>query len=209
MLKLAIITKNIFLEKAITELLKEIAHTKNINDFCFQHHHSTNEVENLDMLITEMETGEYFLCQNMAKHQSERPIHIILTAKEITFNTDLLPLCIQESILLYKKSNLSTLTKILSNKIDELVTGKRINISKNKKRCLKCPHQSLSQSQLKVINSVHIGLNNHETAQKLGISHKTVYSHKLRIMKKFHMETHQELTKLSSIIMEKRYNIFC
>lgn len=208
MLKFSIITKNIFLEKAITELIKEIASTKTINDFCFQYPHSNNELKNSDLIITEMEVGEYFLCQNMEKNQLERPIHIILAQKEITVNTYTLPLCIQEAILLYKKINIDTISKVLSTNIDELVTGKRSKIPKDKKRCLRCPHQRLSESQMKVINSVYIGLNNHQTAQMLGISHKTVYSHKSGIMKKFKLETHQELIRLSSIIMEKMHCSF-
>ena len=36
MLKIAIITKNIYLEKAIEELTQEISSTKGIGDLCFQ-----------------------------------------------------------------------------------------------------------------------------------------------------------------------------
>ncbi|HDV9047982.1 TPA: LuxR family transcriptional regulator, partial [Klebsiella michiganensis] len=37
----------------------------------------------------------------------------------------------------------------------------------------------------------------------LGIDHRTVYSHKLRIMKKFQLENNQELIRFSSIVMRR------
>ncbi|WP_230809413.1 LuxR C-terminal-related transcriptional regulator, partial [Klebsiella pneumoniae] len=38
-------------------------------------------------------------------------------------------------------------------------------------------------------------------AQKLGISHKTIFSHKINIMKKFQIATKQELTRFSSVAL--------
>ncbi|HHC4524850.1 TPA: LuxR C-terminal-related transcriptional regulator, partial [Klebsiella pneumoniae] len=37
--------------------------------------------------------------------------------------------------------------------------------------------------------------------QELGISHKTVFSHKINIMKKFQIATKQELTRFSSVAL--------
>ncbi|WP_317486934.1 helix-turn-helix domain-containing protein [Klebsiella michiganensis] len=60
-----------------------------------------------------------------------------------------------------------------------------------------------ARSQLKIINAINLGLNNNETAKNLGIDHRTVYSHKLRIMKKFQLENNQELIRFSSIVMRR------
>ncbi|WP_162550899.1 LuxR C-terminal-related transcriptional regulator, partial [Klebsiella pneumoniae] len=43
--------------------------------------------------------------------------------------------------------------------------------------------------------------NNQQIAQKLGISHKTIFSHKINIMKKFQIATKQELTRFSSVAL--------
>ncbi|WP_211777787.1 helix-turn-helix transcriptional regulator, partial [Klebsiella sp. 28] len=45
------------------------------------------------------------------------------------------------------------------------------------------------------------GMNNQQIAQKLGISHKTIFSHKINIMKKFQIATKQELTRFSSVAL--------
>lgn len=203
MLKIAIITKNIYLEKAIEELTQEIASTKCISDLCFQSNNIKDHFKKPDIIFTEMEVGEYLLCQEMKKYKSECPAVVIFTKKEITFNPCLLPLCVQNAVILFHKNSLETIKKNLSILFDEFVAGdkKRITIEKN--RCLKCPHQSLSRSQLKIINAINIGLNNNETAKNLGIDPRTVYSHKLRIMKKFQLENNQELIRFSSIVMRR------
>jgi len=63
MLKIAIITKNIYLEKAIEELTQEIASTKSISDLCFQSNNIKDHFKKQDIIFTEMEVGEYLLCQ--------------------------------------------------------------------------------------------------------------------------------------------------
>ncbi|PLP43238.1 helix-turn-helix transcriptional regulator, partial [Klebsiella variicola] len=42
---------------------------------------------------------------------------------------------------------------------------------------------------------------NQQIAQELGISHKTVFSHKINIMKKFQIDTKQELARFSAIAL--------
>ncbi len=128
---------------------------------------------------------------------------VIFTKKEITFNPCLLPLCVQNAVILFHKNSLETIKKNLSILFDEFIAGDKKRITTEKNRCLKCPHQSLSRSQLKIINAINLGLNNNETAKNLGIDHRTVYSHKLRIMKKFQLENNQELIRFSSIVMRR------
>jgi hypothetical protein len=111
MLKIAIITKNIYLEKAIEELTQEIASTKGISDLCFQSNNIKDHFKKPDIIFTEMEVGEYLLCQEMKRYKSECPAVVIFTKKEITFNPSLLPLCVQNAVILFHKSSLETIKK--------------------------------------------------------------------------------------------------
>ncbi|WP_201285663.1 response regulator transcription factor, partial [Klebsiella pneumoniae] len=69
------------------------------------------------------------------------------------------------------------------------------------RRCLKCPRLTLTKSQLYIIDAIKTGMNNQQIAQELGISHKTVFSHKINIMKKFQIDTKQELARFSAIAL--------
>lgn len=203
MIKISITTQNIYLERALKEIITEIANAKGIQNIDFQKSTHKDRFKNTDVLFTEMEVGEYLLCQKMRKLKSERPIIIIFTAEEVTLDTSLLPFCIQNCVFLSNKSSLAKIKKSLSVSLDEFITGKKKYLTTENHRCLKCPHQSLSRSQQKIVNAINIGLNNNETAQKLGIDHRTVYSHKVRIMKKFRLETNQELIRFCSMVMKK------
>ena len=130
MLKIAIITKNIYLEKAIEELTQEISSTKGISDLCFQRNNIQDHLTKPDIIFTEMEVGEYLLCQEMKKYKSECPAVVIFTKKEITFNPCLLPLCVQNAVILFHKNSLETIKKNLSILFDERITTE-------KNRCLK------------------------------------------------------------------------
>ncbi|MGK0981055.1 response regulator transcription factor, partial [Klebsiella pneumoniae] len=59
----------------------------------------------------------------------------------------------------------------------------------------------LFNKALYIINAIRTGMNNQQIAQKLGISHKTIFSHKINIMKKFQIATKQELTRFSSVAL--------
>ncbi|MGQ8502459.1 helix-turn-helix transcriptional regulator, partial [Klebsiella pneumoniae] len=74
-------------------------------------------------------------------------------------------------------------------------------LEKDSRRCVKCPRLTLTKSQLYIINAIRTGMNNQQIAQKLGISHKTIFSHKTNIMKKFQIATKQELTRFSSVAL--------
>lgn len=111
MLKIAIITKNIYLEKAIEELTQEISSTKGISDLCFQRNNIQDHLTKPDIIFTEMEVGEYLLCQEMKKYKPECPAVVIFTKKEITFNPCLLPLCVQNAVILFHKNSLETIKK--------------------------------------------------------------------------------------------------
>ncbi|MCP5898777.1 LuxR C-terminal-related transcriptional regulator, partial [Klebsiella pneumoniae] len=67
--------------------------------------------------------------------------------------------------------------------------------------CLFAPSLTLTKSQLYIIDAIRTGMNNQQIAQKLGISHKTIFSHKINIMKKFQIATKQELTRFSSVAL--------
>ncbi|MCF2804371.1 LuxR C-terminal-related transcriptional regulator, partial [Klebsiella pneumoniae] len=74
-------------------------------------------------------------------------------------------------------------------------------LEKDSRRCVKCPRLTLTKSQLYIIDAIRTGMNNQQIAQKLGISHKTIFSHKINIMKKFQIATKQELTRFSSVAL--------
>ncbi|EMG3209630.1 helix-turn-helix transcriptional regulator, partial [Klebsiella pneumoniae] len=86
-------------------------------------------------------------------------------------------------------------------RLTESTTSSCGGLEKDSRRCVKCPRLTLTKSQLYIIDAIRTGMNNQQIAQKLGISHKTIFSHKINIMKKFQIATKQELTRFSSVAL--------
>ena len=98
-------------------------------------------------------------------------------------------------------ADLSSIKKQIANRLTALSKPVAGGAEKDSRRCLKCPRLTLTKSQLYIIDAIKTGMNNQQIAQELGISHKTVFSHKINIMKKFQIDTKQELARFSAIAL--------
>ncbi|EPJ5935786.1 TPA: helix-turn-helix transcriptional regulator, partial [Klebsiella pneumoniae] len=112
-----------------------------------------------------------------------------------------LPLCLRDATFISMNSDLRRVKNQIAKRLTESTTSSCGGLEKDSRRCVKCPRLTLTKSQLYIIDAIRTGMNNQQIAQELGISHKTVFSHKINIMKKFQIATKQELTRFSSVAL--------
>lgn len=125
----------------------------------------------------------------------------IFVATDSALQVERLPLCLRDATFISMNSDLRRVKNQIAKRLTESTTSSSSGLEKDSRRCVKCPRLTLTKSQLYIIDAIRTGMNNQQIAQELGISHKTVFSHKINIMKKFQIATKQELTRFSSVAL--------
>lgn len=125
----------------------------------------------------------------------------IFVATDSALQVEQLPLCLGDATFISMNSDLRRVKNQIAKRLTESTTASSSGLEKDSRRCVKCPRLTLTKSQLYIIDAIRTGMNNQQIAQELGISHKTVFSHKINIMKKFQIATKQELTRFSSVAL--------
>ncbi|HHH2296001.1 TPA: helix-turn-helix transcriptional regulator [Klebsiella pneumoniae] len=194
-------TENIFLNRGICELLSEIAKEEHIREPYSVVDCSTDILGPIDMLFTEMAAGEHYLCHPFFKKLPPHTSIFIFVATDSALQVEQLPLCLRDATFISMNSGLRRVKNQIAKRLTESTTSSCGGLEKDSRRCVKCPRLTLTKSQLYIIDAIRTGMNNQQIAQKLGISHKTIFSHKINIMKKSQIATKQELTRFSSVAL--------
>ncbi|MBZ6721219.1 helix-turn-helix transcriptional regulator [Klebsiella variicola] len=194
-------TETIYLKRGICELLIEIAIEENICTPFSLHEYSSDIISQTDVLFTEMETGEHYLCHPYFKKIPQQTPVFVFVPSDSCARVDRLPLCLRDACFISINADLRSIKKQIANRLTALSKPVSGVAEKDSRRCLKCPRLTLTKSQLYIIDAIKTGMNNQQIAQELGISHKTVFSHKINIMKKFQIDTKQELARFSAIAL--------
>ncbi|CAM3779986.1 response regulator transcription factor [Klebsiella variicola] len=194
-------TENIYLKRGICELLLEIAIEENIRTPFSLHEYSPEFISQTDVLFTEMETGEHYLCHPCFKKVPQQTPIFVFVPSDSGARVDRLPLCLRDATFISINADLRSIKNQIANRLTASSKPVAGGPEKDSKRCLKCPRLTLTKSQLYIIDAIKTGMNNQQIAQELGISHKTVFSHKINIMKKFQIDTKQELARFSAIAL--------
>lgn len=176
-------TENIFLNRGICELLSEIAKEEHIREPYSVVDYSTDILGPIDMLFTEMAAGEHYLCHPFFKKLPPHTSIFIFVATDCALQVERLPLCLGDANFISMNSVLRRVKNQIAKRLTESTTASSSGLEKDSRRCVKCPRLTLTKSQLYIIDAIRTGMNNQQIAQELGISHKTVFSHKINIMK--------------------------
>lgn len=194
-------TENIFLNRGVCELLIEVAKEENICTPFSILQYSPDTLGQIDMLFTEMTTGEHYLCHPVFKKIPEHTSIFIFVPTDSAMQVDRIPYCLRDATFISINTGLHRIKNQIAKHLMESTASIASSQVKDSRRCVKCPRLTLTKSQLYIIDAIRTGMNNQQIAQELGISHKTVFSHKINIMKKFQIATKQELTKFSSVAL--------
>ncbi len=176
-------TENIFLNRGICQLLSEIAKEEHIREPYSVVDYSTDILGPIDMLFTEMAAGEHYLCHPFFKKLPPHTSIFIFVATDSALQVEQLPLCLRDATFISMNSDLRRVKNQIAKRLTESTTFSCGGLEKDSRRCVKCPRLTLTKSQLYIIDAIRTGMNNQQIAQKLGISHKTIFSHKINIMK--------------------------
>ncbi|HDE2225228.1 TPA: helix-turn-helix transcriptional regulator, partial [Klebsiella pneumoniae] len=172
-------TENIFLNRGICELLSEIAKEEHIREPYSVVDYFTDILGPIDMLFTEMAAGEHYLCHPFFKKLPPHTSIFIFVATDSALQVEQLPLCLGDATFISMNSDLRRVKNQIAKRLTESTTSSCGGLEKDSRRCVKCPRLTLTKSQLYIINAIRTGMNNQQIAQKLGISHKTIFSHKI------------------------------
>lgn len=108
-------TENIFLNRGICELLSEIAKEEHIREPYSVVDYSTDILDPIDMLFTEMAAGEHFLCHPFFKKHPPHTSIFIFVATDSALQVERLPLCLRDATFISINTDLRRVKIKLQN----------------------------------------------------------------------------------------------
>lgn len=203
MMNILINTKNIFSKRAIKQLVLESVTSG--EDITFEENYTKDNIAQANVIFTEMEPGEIFLCHDELKNKINNSLLFILHETNNEYLPGELPNCTQNCYFLYKADSIPAIRNKIKTHIMEFSPVKDSETtSSNVTICINCPCKSISHAQAKVIHALSLGLNQMEIANELKINCKTVYSHKKKVMRDFKIEGNQDLNKFLNVLMKRK-----
>lgn len=203
MTKILLNIKNIYFRLAMIKLIEDImAENENITyDFTY----NIKNISAADIIITEMVAGEFSLCHDTLNNRGDAARIFIIHPQKGPIIKNPLPNCIKGSVFIYEKDLLINIKKIIAKALDvNSIKTTDESASCSLRRCLDCQCKSVTAIQLKILYATSIGLNTSDTAKKLSMNYKTVFSHKRNVMNKFNLANKQELQKFANLFARKR-----
>ena len=117
-------TENIFLKRGICELLIEIANEENISTPFSLQEYSPDTIGQTDVLFTEMETDEHYLCHPFYKKIPVATSVFVFVPSASAVRVDRLPQCLCDATFI----SMNTVLRSIKNQI-----AKRLNGFKNQR----------------------------------------------------------------------------
>ncbi|EIX1536019.1 MULTISPECIES: helix-turn-helix transcriptional regulator [Cronobacter] len=177
----------------IEEVAKEEASPKRV---CI----ASEVCERCHALFMLKEGYELLICEKAIQARDARfPIVMMTDASRLrTFNK--LPRCFDNILIIDKRDSVNKFRNLVSA---VLRNKERYSNHCYKKRCRTCVYRNpLSPVQRMIAQSVHEGLTTQGIATRLGLSHKTVATHKQRIMTRLNIRSRSEYCQVLIKIVE-------
>ncbi len=138
-------TENIFLNRGICELLSEIAKEEHIREPYSVVDYSTDILDPIDMLFTEMAAGEHFLCHPFFKKHPPHTSIFIFVATDSALQVERLPLCLRDATFISINTDLRRVKNQIAKRLTESTTSSCGGLEKDSRRCVKCPRLTLTK----------------------------------------------------------------
>lgn len=195
--RIVIHSKNSYFTLGLSHLIKEVAleaaPTKRISI-------SSKVCEHCHGLFLLKEGYELLICDKTVQSRNvDFPIVLVTDARRLRA-LQKLPRCFDNMLVIDKRDSVhkfcNLIRVILRNK-------ERYSNHCYKKRCRTCVYRNpLSPVQRTIAQSVHEGLTTQGIATRLGLSHKTVATHKQRIMTRLNIRSRSEYCQVLIKIVE-------
>lgn len=154
-------------------------------------------VERADIIVTTFSAGEAYICHDVFKNRKPGSLLICICSGKVPTRFSPLPACFKDAVFI----NWHDATASLIEKIQRHISKSTMqNTEWVRNKCLNCVCRSLSMKQFQIANYIYCGVSSKKIASTLGISAKTVYSHKQQLMCKFDLKTDYELVEFLNLI---------
>ena len=198
MLNIAINEPDGLFHYGFTRLLADFFAQKGGREIRIDAHSSPAGILLADMLVLSLAPGECFTCFTPSR-ASRKGVAIGIV--DACPDADALPSCFEDMLFISRRASLAQMRQTL-----EKAWARHLlhDVYRRPSSCVDCRHRGLTPQQMRVMDELHKGLSIADTAQRLGIGIKTVFSHKYAVMEKYRLRSDYELTLFLNRMVEKR-----
>lgn len=157
----------------------------------------SDSIKQANIIVKNFSAGERFLCQSVMKMRPQGCLVIGIYEGDIVSTCRGLPLCLSNTVFINRSGSLGEVTDSIFHAWQRCLLEAQDPAMQN---CLACNHQTLTLQQASVATRFYLGEETHDIAKKMKISTKTVSSHKYMIMRKFNVDTDQDLLTLLHLL---------
>lgn len=198
MLNIVINEPDVLFRQGLTYLLADLFAQKDRPEIRIDVHSSPAGILLADMLVLSLAPGECFTCftPSLAGRKG-----VAIGLVDACPEWDALPSCFEDMLFIARRAPLMQMRLTL-----EKAWARRLlhDAYRRPSSCADCQYRGLTPQQVRVMQELHQGLSIADTAQRLGIAVKTVFSHKYAVMEKYRLRSDYELTLFLHRMAEKR-----
>lgn len=193
MCNILINTNNNMLLHGLTLLFKQVFNSFVKENEINIHEFTQDAISDADIVVMPFIAGESTICHQFLQARKANSLMIVFYDGENPHINNELPLCFNNTVFIKRVETIHNIVKLIRQGWEY-----RDNniIEPYKRDCFSCKHRTLSEQQIKLVDSFYLGENTSDIAKKLNVKTKTVYAHKRIIMKKYNVSNDFELISL-------------
>lgn len=201
--KITIIAKDNFFKMGLTELIDHEVNSWPQSKLNIKNILDTSP----DLIFIEKEYFECCIFDITEGIPQNSEAYVFIDKRHITHQKEL-PHCISPERMLDKKMSLTELRSSIHEILLKAIQSNHQKDAIDKYSYCPC-FKPLTRAQLRIANYIYSGLGYNSIANRLGVSYKTVLSHKAQIMKKYNVRNKFEFNlRLKSIISAQHNGFF-
>lgn len=147
---------------------------------------NSENLSQADFIIINTAHRRLYMCHPAYRSRKKGSVLILFTEDTGTISYEKLPVCYQSLTLISRKETVKNVKYKIANAW--LLANKLNNPFYKPSDCTRCKLPKISLMQMRVLHHLKRGDTVYQTAKYLGMSVKTVYSHKYNIMRMFDLK---------------------
>lgn len=153
-------------------------------------------ISEADIIVMNSPSLLLYLCHPNFRFRKPNSVIISLHNKQAGICNQDLPFCFNDVIILRRDEAFSTIRARLAQRL----TKPHASFIYSPLSCMNCKCRRLSRSQLQIVKYLRQGYSIQCIARIMGVSVKTVYAHKYRLMEKFDARGDAELNQFINLL---------
>lgn len=173
-----------YFKNGISTIIEDALPTK--NNISLVDKINSESISQADFIIINAAHWRLYMCHPAYRNRKKGSVIILFTDGDSNISSEKLPVCYQSLTWI---SQTETVRNVKYKIAKAWFLANELNVSYySPGDCLRCKLPRISLIQLRVLHHFKKGDTVHQTAKYLGVSVKTIYTHKYNIMKKFDLK---------------------